>query len=56
MDKPIMDKLQRTCIACPSQWECSDKKGHFYYFRYRWGCLKVLKSNKITIIIPSIKY
>jgi hypothetical protein len=30
---------ERTCTACPSQWEgvCSD--GRHIYVRYRWGCL-----------------
>jgi hypothetical protein len=30
---------ERTCIACPSQWEgvCSD--GRRIYIRYRWGSL-----------------
>lgn len=30
---------QRTCIACPSQWEgvCSD--GRHIYIRFRWGTL-----------------
>lgn len=31
--------LQRTCIACPSQWEGRVNDAGSIYIRYRWGRL-----------------
>lgn len=31
----------RTCIACPSQWECLTDDNRPVYIRYRWGFLSV---------------
>ncbi len=33
--------LQRTCQACPSQWEGRTDDGRWVYVRYRWGHLQV---------------
>lgn len=33
--------LDRTCDACPSQWNACDDRGLNYYIRYRWGWLMV---------------
>lgn len=38
-------KLIKTCDACPSQWEGKTDKGEKVYIRYRWGCLRVSKSD-----------
>jgi hypothetical protein len=29
--------FQRTCIACPSQWEGQLEDGRWFYARYRWS-------------------
>jgi hypothetical protein len=34
-------KMVETCGGCPSQWEGWDDEGAYYYFRYRWGYLRV---------------
>lgn len=40
--KPIVvDDIEMTCEACPSQWEGRTRDGRFVYVRYRWGGLQV---------------
>lgn len=34
-------KVNRTCSACPSQWELTLKDGRMIYVRYRWGMLSI---------------
>jgi len=43
-----MKKLERTCFACPSQWEGELEDGRMIYIRYRWGCLEVSISGNAT--------
>ena len=35
--KYIVEKYERTCIACPSQWDIWTVDGKYIYGRYRWG-------------------
>jgi hypothetical protein len=37
-------KMTETCGGCPSQWDGWDEDGAYYYFRYRWGYLRVDRS------------
>jgi hypothetical protein len=30
-------RAERTCYACPSQWDAWDSLGRYWYFRYRHG-------------------
>ena len=41
-----MVKLIHTCTSCPAQWEGQDELGYWYYFRYRWDNLSIVKSNE----------
>jgi len=34
-------KMTETCGGCPSQWDGWDEDGAYFYFRYRWGYLRV---------------
>jgi hypothetical protein len=34
-------KMIETCGGCPSQWDGWDEDGAYFYFRYRWGYLRV---------------
>lgn len=34
-------KMTETCGGCPSQWDGWDKDGVYFYFRFRWGYLRV---------------
>lgn len=34
-------RLERTSIACPSQWDAETEDGRILYIRYRYGCLQV---------------
>ena len=34
-------EIERTCIACPSQWEGKTDDDRPIYIRYRWGYLSV---------------
>ena len=34
-------QLEKTCGACPSQWEGKLDNGEYLYVRYRWGSLQV---------------
>lgn len=37
-DLPIhITKIERTGIACPSQWDAWTEDGQYVYIRYRWG-------------------
>lgn len=36
-----LDWLNKTCHACPSQWEGETSEGLRFYARYRWGYLSV---------------
>jgi biotin synthase-related radical SAM superfamily protein len=42
----IIDKLQQTCSACPSQWEGKSRDGQDICIRYRWGCLRLDINNE----------
>lgn len=33
--------LDKTCDACPAQWEGETEDGRDIYIRYRWGYLSV---------------
>lgn len=33
--------LQKTCSACPAQWEGKLEDGRMIYIRYRWGHLRL---------------
>lgn len=33
--------VQRTCFACPAQWEGTTDSGEFVYARYRSGYMRV---------------
>lgn len=44
-------KLERTCIACPSQWDGILEDGREVYIRYRYGQLRVNIGNP-TLIEP----
>jgi hypothetical protein len=44
-----LDWLNRTCYACPSQWEGETSEGLRFYARYRWGWLSV-QVGKETIL------
>lgn len=35
------DSVEKTCSACPSQWEAETVDDRFVYVRYRWGVLRV---------------
>lgn len=41
-------KLERTCFACPSQWEGELEDGRMIYIRYRYGYLYVKISEGTT--------
>jgi hypothetical protein len=34
-------RAERTCTACPSQWDMWDDEGNYIYVRYRHGHLTV---------------
>lgn len=34
-------KMVETCGGCPSQWDGWTEEGKYYYFRFRWGYLRV---------------
>lgn len=38
---PVVTALEKTCPACPSQWEGTLDDGRVMYARYRWGELSV---------------
>lgn len=37
----ILSQINRTCFACPSQWDALDSEGNYVYMRYRYGKMKV---------------
>jgi hypothetical protein len=41
-------QLEKTCSACPAQWEGRDDQGQYVYIRYRWGHLRV-EVNRVEI-------
>jgi len=44
----VIDELEQTCMACPSQWQGKLRNGHTIYVRYRWGYLSVRTSEEPT--------
>jgi len=40
--------LERTCTACPSQWEGTLEDGRMIYIRYRHGVLQISVSKEPT--------
>lgn len=47
LDGGVVTELRRTCRACPSQWEGKIGKRGSIYIRYRWGWLRVWKSDEV---------
>lgn len=41
-------KIEKTCYACPAQWEGTLEDGRMFYIRYRWGGLSIEVSKKPT--------
>lgn len=41
-------ELEKTCWACPSQWEGFLEDGRAIYIRYRWGYLSIRISKDET--------
>jgi hypothetical protein len=41
MEKFQIKLLEKTCDACPAQWEGITEDNRKIYIRYRWGCLSV---------------
>lgn len=41
MKKRVVVELEKTCYACPSQWEGRTDDGGYVYVRYRHGGLSV---------------
>ena len=39
-------QLKQTCFACPTQFEAIDSNGDEYYFRYRWGVMRIDKNGE----------
>ena len=39
MKKIKLKSLEKTCFACPSQWEGQLENGEYIYIRYRYGSL-----------------
>lgn len=37
----VLESLDQTCLACPSQWDARTDLGERVYVRYRWGVLSV---------------
>jgi len=49
MDKKCrIKKLEKTCEACPAQWEGTLEDGRTIYIRYRWSTLEVRVSKTKT--------
>lgn len=40
--------IEKTCFACPSQWEGFLENGKAIYIRYRWGYLSIRISDDVT--------
>lgn len=38
---PTLQSLEKTCKACPAQWEGELSDGTFVYIRYRYGVLSI---------------
>lgn len=45
---PIVKTLERTCEACPSQWQGHLEDGRMFYIRYRWGNFNAYLSKEPT--------
>ena len=43
-----IEKLTKTCDACPSQWEGVTDAGKAVYVRYRWGYLSISIGDTLT--------
>lgn len=50
MIKYKVDKVERTCYACPSLWEIYVDGKNLFYVRYRWGQLKIVDNMTGNIV------
>lgn len=41
---------EKTCMACPSQWNIFTEDGKYIYARYRWGHLSLTLNDRETIL------
>lgn len=46
--KPKVIELEKTCEACPAQWEGQLEDGRMIYIRYRFGWLSIRVSKGVT--------
>lgn len=54
-EKYIVKSYERTCFACPSQWDIYTLDGKYIYAQYRWGHLTLTLNafTKISRVILS---
>ena len=45
---PVVISLEKTCDACPSQWQGNLEDGRMFYIRYRWGNFNAYVSKEST--------
>ncbi len=51
-----LTSLEKTCWACPAQWEGQLDDGRYIYIRYRWGYLQVGYGKTIDEAIDNRNY
>ena len=56
MEKIKLKSLEKTCFACPSQWEGQLENGEYVYIRYRWGSLSFGSGDTIDEAIDNSQY
>lgn len=42
----VITSIDKTCTACPSQWDGYDDDGNYYYFRLRHGRFSVEQNDE----------
>ena len=47
MKEMVIEKMECTCSACPTQYDIYLKDGRNIYFRYRFGSLRIELEGKV---------
>jgi hypothetical protein len=51
-----IDRITKTCGACPAQWEIEMKDGSIIYVRYRWGRLGIGRGKNLHEAVNNRTY
>lgn len=53
---PTLQRLDKTCLACPAQWEGELSDGTCVYIRYRFGVLGIGFGSSVDDAVSAVRH